>query len=115
MQVQVFGIKKSADTRKALRFFSERRIQVHFVDFKVRGPSPGELKRFVERFGVDAIVDRDGRRIADLGLQRATLSPERWIEKLVEEPLLLRLPLVRWQSALTVGPAEEAWRRWTTS
>jgi arsenate reductase len=115
VQVQIFGSKKSSDTRKALRFFSERRIQVHFVDFKVRGPSPGELKRFVERFGVEAIVDREGRRIAELGLQHAVLSPERWVEKLVEEPLLLRLPLVRWERALTVGPAEEEWRRWTTS
>ena len=48
MEVQIFGVKKSADTRKALRFFAERRIKTHFVDLNERAASPGELKRFVE-------------------------------------------------------------------
>ena len=47
IQVQVFGIRKSADTRKALRFFSERRVKTHFVDVMERAPAPGELRRFV--------------------------------------------------------------------
>ncbi len=41
MDVQIFGVNKNADTRKALRFFKERRIKVHFVDFKIRGASKG--------------------------------------------------------------------------
>ena len=112
MQVQIFGIKKSSDTRKAQRFFSERRIQVHFVDLQVRPASPGELRRFVQKFGVDALVDRESRRFADLGLQHAQLSEDRWIEKLVEEPLLLKIPLVRFQNRLTVGVGEEEWEVW---
>ena len=112
MQVQIFGIKKSSDTRKAQRFFAERRIQAHFVDLKVRPASHGELRRFVQKFGGDALVDRESRRFADLGLQHAQLSEDRWIEKLVEEPLLLKIPLVRCQNRLTVGVAEEEWKEW---
>ena len=51
MDVQIFGVKNDADTRKALRFFQERRVKVHFVDFKVRAPSKGELRRFTQKFG----------------------------------------------------------------
>jgi arsenate reductase (glutaredoxin) len=112
MEVQIFGTKKSADTRKALRFFSERRIKTHFVDLHERAASPGELKRFAQKFGVQALVDRESRTFADLGLAYARLSDERWLEKLVDEPLLLRMPLVRHGNALTVGSAEEDWKRW---
>ena len=55
MEVQVFGIKNDADTRKALRFFKERRVKVHFMDFKQRNPSKGELRRFFERFGDEVV------------------------------------------------------------
>lgn len=112
MEVQIFGVRKSADTRKALRFFAERRVKVHFVDLQVRPASPGELKRFAQRFGVEALVDRGSRRFADLGLGAARLSEERWMEKLSDEPMLLRTPLVRWQQRLTVGDAEPEWREW---
>jgi arsenate reductase-like glutaredoxin family protein len=113
MEVQIFGIKKSPDTRKALRFFAERRIKTHFVDLQERAASPGELRRFAQKFGVQALVDRGSRRFADLGLGTAQLSEDRWLDKLVEEPLLLRLPLVRQQQWLTVGDAESTWRQWT--
>ena len=113
MEVQIFGVRKSAETRKALRYFAERRIKTHFVDLLERAASPGELRRFAQRFGVDALIDRGSRRFADLGLGAARLSAERWLEKLVEEPLLLRMPLVRHQQQLTVGDAELVWREWT--
>ena len=112
MQVQIFGIKKSSDTRKAQRFFSERRIQAHFVDLKVRPASPGEVRRFAQKFGVQALLDRDSRRFASLGLQHAQLSDERWLDKLAEEPMLLKIPLVRCQNRLSVGVAEEEWEEW---
>ena len=113
MEVQIFGIRKSAETRKALRFFAERRVKTHFVDLQERAASPGELKRFAQKFGVAALVDRESRRFADLGLAAARLSDERWLDRLVEEPLLLRLPLVRHQHQLTIGDAEPTWRDWT--
>jgi arsenate reductase (glutaredoxin) len=112
MEVQIFGVKKSSDTRKALRFFAERRIKAHFVDLNERAASPGELKRFVHKFGLDQLVDRDSKRYAELGLRHARLTDERWLEKLAEEPLLLRIPLVRHGSALTIGFAEQDWKSW---
>lgn len=112
MEVQVFGTRGDADTRKALRFFSERRIRAHFVDLGQRAASKGELRRFVERFGVDALVDRDAKRFRALGLQAAHYGPDRWLEILAEEPLLLTTPLVRWKHRLTVGLDEETWRGW---
>lgn len=112
MNVQVFGTKKSADTRAALRFFAERRIPVHFVDLAQRAASLGELRRFAQKFGVRDLIDRDARRFRDLGLAHAGLSDERWLQKLVEEPLLLRVPLVRNGNLLTVGEARAEWSSW---
>ena len=112
LEVQVFGTKKCQDTRKALRFFAERRVRVHFVDLDVRPASAGELRRFAQRFGVTALVDRAGKRFADLGLGSAALSDERWLEKLEAEPRLLRTPLVRYQQRLTLGLDEAAWKEW---
>ena len=112
MEVQVFGHKKDAETRKALRFFAERRVKTHFVDFAERAASPGELKRFAQKFGVQALVDREGKRFAEMGLRSALYGDERWLQLLVDEPLLLRTPLVRWQHKLTVGGAEAEWKAW---
>lgn len=112
LEVQVFGTKKCQDTRKALRFFAERRVRTHFVDLDVRAASLGELRRFAQKFGVAALVDRGGKRFADLGLRSAALSDERWLERLEAEPRLLRTPLVRCQQRLTVGLDEPAWKEW---
>ena len=99
IEVQIFGTKKCQDTRKALRFFAERRVKTHFVDLQVRAASPGE---------------RGGKRFADLGLRSAALSDERWLERLTDDPLLLRTPLARCQQRLAIGPAEDTWKEWVT-
>lgn len=112
MEVQIFGVKKSSDTRKALRFFAERRIKTHFVDLNERAASPGELKRFAQKFGVTRLIDLNSKRYAELGLGAARLTDERWLDKLALEPLLLTIPLVRWQHRLTVGLAEREWQSW---
>jgi len=114
-QVQVFGTKKSADTRKALRFFAERRILTHFVDFQERGPALGELRRFSERFGVQSLVDRESKRFLDLGLQRSMHSDDWWLKRLTEEPLMLKQPLVRFGHRFTVGVDEGVWREWVST
>ena len=112
IEVQVFGTKKSADTRKALRFFAERRVRTHFVDFAERGPSLGELRRFIQRFGLQALVDHEGKRFQELGLRHASRSDPWWEQRLVDDPALLKLPLVRFTHRLTVGLAEDEWRAW---
>lgn len=115
MEVQIFGVKKSADTRAALRFFAERRVKVHFVDLNERAAAVGELRRFAQKFGMAALIDRESRRFGELGLAAARLSDERWLEKLSLEPLLLRMPLVRHQQHLTIGLATETWNAWYTA
>ncbi len=112
MEVQIFGTKKSAETRKALRFFAERRVRTHFVDLNERAAALGELRRFAQKFGVDQLLDRESRRFQELGLGPARYSEARWLEMLADEPLLLRVPLVRWQHKLTIGFAEDTWKEW---
>jgi arsenate reductase-like glutaredoxin family protein len=111
-QVQIFGVKKNAETRAALRFFAERRVKTHFVDLNERPASLGELRRFAQKFGTLQLVDRESRRFGELGLGVARLSDERWLEKLTLEPLLLKLPLVRNENRLTIGLADTTWKEW---
>ena len=77
IQAQIFGFTDCQDTRKAHRFFKERGVPVHFVDLKERPAARGELRRFVERFGAGALIDREGARYKALGLRVALDSPER--------------------------------------
>lgn len=112
VEVQVFGTQKNQDTRRALRFWSERRIKVHFVDLNERAASKGELQRFVQKFGLTALIDKASRRYQDLGLGAARLGDERWMQYLVDEPLLLTQPLTRFGSKLTIGLAESEWKAW---
>ncbi len=114
-QVQIFGTRKSADTRKALRYFAERRIPTHFVDLVLRAPAPGELRRFAERFGVQALIDRNSRRFSELGLRQSMHSDDWWLKRLGEEPAMLQQPLVRFGSRLSVGLDEKGWHEWLTS
>jgi arsenate reductase len=112
MEVQIFGTNKSQETKKAQRFFAERRVKVHFVDLKERAASKGELQRFVQKFGLTALIDKRSRRYQDLGLGAVRYSDDRWFEKLVEEPMILVQPLVRWQHKVTIGLAEDDWKQW---
>ena len=88
-------------------------MKTHFVDLMERAASPGELRRFAQKFGVSALIDRDSRSFDELGLRYAQLSDERWLEKLSEHPSLLRMPLVRNANQLTIGAEEATWRSWT--
>ena len=112
MNVQIFGFKNDAETRKALRFFAERRIPVHFVDLDERPAARGELRRFQERFGTAALVNRDHPRFRALGLHVSGDSPERMLERALAEPRLLRTPLVRNARRVTVGDRSDEWRAW---
>jgi len=112
VNVQVFGFTNDFETRKALRFFSERRMPVHFVDLDERPASRGELRRFVERLGAPALIDRESARYRSLGLRVSGDSPERLVERALTEPTLLRTPLVRSGHRVSIGYAPEEWRTW---
>ena len=89
-------------------------MKTHFVDLQERAASRGELNRFAQKFGVQALIDRDSSRFAETGLRSARLSDEGWLDRLVDHPFLLRMPLVRQQNRLTVGLAEDQWKEWVT-
>ena len=115
MNVQIFGFNDDQDTRKARRFFSERRIPVHFVDLDERAASKGELRRFQEKFGAVTLIDRESRRFRDLGLHVRGDSPERMLDRALTEPRLLKTPLVRDGNRLTIGHAPDEWAAWVES
>ena len=110
--VQMFGLADSRPTQAALRFFKERRANVTFVDLRRKPIAPGELKRFVERLGAAALLDTEGRQYKDLGLGYMRLRDEEIVERLLAGNGLLRLPLVRFGSSFTAGPAEQTWKAW---
>ncbi|MBS1824680.1 MAG: arsenate reductase [Acidobacteria bacterium] len=108
--VQIFGVKNSQATRAAERFFKERRVTIQMVDLKQRALAAGEIRRFVEKFGWDALLDRDGKAYTDAGLKYLKVSEADLLARIEKEPLLLRLPLVRGANGLSVGKDEEAWK-----
>ena len=109
MEVQIFGTRKCKDTQKAQRFFKERRVKVHMVDLNERPASPGELRRFIQKFGAEALLDRESARFRNRGLHAAHLPESRIVALLEEDSLLLRTPLVRAGNRLALGLAPEAW------
>lgn len=109
MEAQIFGTRKCRGTQKALRFFKERRVKVHMVDLDIRPASPGELRRFVQKFGAEALLDRDSARFRNRGLHAAHLPENRIITLLEEDSLLLQTPLVRSGNRVAIGLAPDAW------
>jgi arsenate reductase-like glutaredoxin family protein len=113
LTVQLFGTKKCPHTRAAERFFKERSIAVHAVDLASKGMSAGELRNVAARAGgMEALIDRDGKRYVDKGLKYAAPTGPRIEKMLVDDPLLLRTPIVRCGARATVGFAPEIWQSW---
>jgi arsenate reductase len=108
--VQIFGVKNSPPTRAAERFFKERRVGIHFVDLKQKPMSPGEIKRFIDRFGLSALLDTEGSAFADAGLKYLKLSDAELLQRVEREPKLFRLPLVRGGKLISIGHDEESWK-----
>jgi len=111
--VQIFGTKKCPDTRKAERWFKERSIKIQFIDLKEKGLSPGELRSIAQRVGLDALVDRQSQRFRDKGLRVASFSGPLLEKTLLEDPLLLRTPIVRLGKDATVGYQPDVWSTWS--
>ena len=108
--VQIFGIKNSNATRAAERFFKERRTLLQLVDLKQKPMAPGEIKRFIDRFGWPALLDTEGVAYVDAGLKYLRLFDADLLQRIEREPKLLKLPLVRAGKLLSVGHDEEAWK-----
>ena len=114
VSVQIFGTKNSQETRAAERFFKERRAEIHFVDLKQKPMSPGEIKRFLDRFKLDGIVDSAGKAYTEAGLKYLKVSEAELLGKIERDPRLLRLPLVRSGNRLSVGQDTAGWQAMLT-
>jgi arsenate reductase (glutaredoxin) len=110
VSVQIFGVKNSQATRAAERFFKERRAEIHMVDLKQKPMAPGEIKRFLDRFGLAALLDTEGKPYIDAGLKYIKHSDAGMLQRMEQEPKLMRLPLVRSGKLLSVGQDEESWK-----
>ncbi len=112
MNIQVFGTTKSFDTKKAERWFKERRIKYQFIDMKRYGLSGKEFDSVLRAVGgVDRLVDWEGSD-PDLDLLRYLGSETAKEDKVYENQKLIRLPVVRNGKKATVGYAPEAWKQW---
>ena len=112
MNIQIFGVNKCADTRKAQRFFKERGLRFQFVDLTEKGLSKGELRSVAARVPLDQLLDRTSPRFAAKGLADAWLDASKIESLLLADPLLLRTPIVRNGAAATVGYCPETWQTW---
>jgi arsenate reductase len=108
--IQIFGVKNSTATRAAERFFKERRVAFQLVDLKKKPMAPGEIKRFVERFGLNQLLDTESVAYLDSGLKYLKTSEAELLTRIEQDPKLLRLPLVRSASLLSVGHDEAGWK-----
>lgn len=112
MNIQIFGTKKSSDTRKAERFFKERGIKYQSVDLKEKGLSKGEFNSVLQAVGgLDALIDVNCKD-KDLLALVTYLAPDQRLEKVFENQTLIRQPIVRNGRQATVGYAPEVWKNW---
>ena len=110
--IQVFGTDDSPATRNTLRFFRERRIVVHYVDLRKKPIAAGELRRFTDRLGAAALLDTESRPYREQGLAYLSTDASGIVGRLLADPRLIRLPLVRYGEEVTAGKAEATWKAW---
>lgn len=104
--IQIFGKAKCFDTKKAQRFFKERNASFQFIDFKIRGMSAGELKSVVAASGgIDSVIDEKSKDY----LSVKYLLDDAKFEKLLENPMLLKTPIVRCAKKVCIGYQPDVW------
>jgi arsenate reductase-like glutaredoxin family protein len=109
MNIQIIGTKKCKETQKAERFFKERRIPYHFRDLSEKGLAKGELENICRIVPLDELIDRQGKRFKDRGMQFMVFDIE---EELLEDSLLLKTPILRNEKLVTVGYSPDVWKEW---
>ncbi len=110
MNIQIFGKSKCFDTKKAERFFKERRIKFQSVDLVKYGMSNGELTSVIRAVGgLDNLIDSKAKNAAML---KYLASEQDKFEHLLDDPKLLLTPIVRNGKQATVGYKPEIWETW---
>jgi arsenate reductase (glutaredoxin) len=109
MNLQIMGTKKCRDTQKSERFFKERKIPYHFRDLNEKGLAKGELDNIVSVIPLDELIDKDGQQYKKRNMQFMVFDIE---EELLQDPLLLRTPVIRNGKQVTIGYQPEIWELW---
>ena len=110
MNIQIFGASKSFDTKKAERWFKERRIKYQYIDLATKGLSPREYEAVKRKVGFDALVNTKCRAYEELYM--AYITPDAQDEKLLMYSELFNAPIVRNGKEATVGYHPEIWQTW---
>lgn len=110
MNIQIFGSSKCFDTKKAQRWFKERRIKFQYIDLPAKGLSPREYQTVKQKTGFDALVNEKSRAYETFYM--AYITPQAREETLLEHPELFRTPIVRNGKEATVGYRPEIWETW---
>ena len=112
MNIQIFGSKKSNDSKKAERYFKERRINFQSVDLKEKGLSKGEFQSVMQAVGgLEAMLDPDCKDQDTLMLVKY-LADSQKEDKVLENQQILRLPIVRNGRQATLGYCPDVWKSW---
>lgn len=109
MNIQIFSCKKCFDSKKAERWFKERRIKIQLIDVAQKGFSPRELESVVRVCGLDELVNE---KSVDYDLYKYLAGTDAKFYKLLENPDLIRTPVVRNGSKATVGYRPDVWEKW---
>jgi arsenate reductase-like glutaredoxin family protein len=109
MNIQIFGRKDCNDTKKAERFFKERKIEFHFRNLAEKGVSKGELENVTSVHPLENLIDKEGKRFTKRNLKYMTYNVE---EELLSDPLLFRTPIVRNGKLSTIGFEPDIWKSW---
>ncbi|ROL56309.1 ArsC family transcriptional regulator [Bacteroidetes/Chlorobi group bacterium ChocPot_Mid] len=109
MVIQIFGTLKCKDTQKAIRFFKERKITPHFVDLNEKAITKGELDNITRTIPIENLLDKESKEFKKKGLEYMIFDIQ---ETLLENPLLLKTPIVRFEKKTTLGYEPEIWKNW---
>ena len=112
MNIQIFGKNKCFDTKKAERYFKERRISYQFVDLKKYGMSGREFDAVLRAVGgIDNLIDWDSKS-PEVTLMRYMEDKTAKEDKVFDDPTLMKTPVVRCGKQATVGYCPEVWATW---
>ena len=113
MNIQIFGTSKCFDSKKAMRYFKERGIKYQFIDMKEKGMSKGEFTSVAQaNGGLENMINWDGKDQDTLALIKY-IADEDKLEKILENPSVIKTPVVRNGKQSTLGYQPEVWKGWS--
>lgn len=111
MNIQIFGTKKCFDTKKAERYFKERKIKFQYIDLDIKGLSKGELNSIKKNISINDLINKNAKEFKSLNLDKIR-SLEMKEEILLKNPKLFKSPIVRNGNLASLGYAKEIWDKW---